>query len=134
MKWDVTVPNDRVEVMVEDGWVTLIGDLDWQYQRAAAEEDVRDLTGVTGVSNKIVLKPSVVAAEIKSDIEVALKRNALVDAQSIKVQADGSKVKLTGTVSSWAEREEAENAAWAAPGVTEVSNLITMSYAAAGTV
>ena len=131
--WDVTVPNDRVKVMVENGWVTLEGNVDWQYQRSNAEDDVINLAGVTGVSNKITVKPTVAPADVKTKIEAALKRNAILDAQHIKVQADGSKVTLSGNVSSWTEREEAEDAAWAAPGVTEVKNNITINYAAAAT-
>lgn len=137
LNWDVTVPNDRVKVIVEDGWVTLDGSVDWQYQKANAEDDVRNLAGVRGVSNNIVLKPvaTVAPAEIKSKIEAALKRSAILDAQSIKVQTEGSKVTLTGNVTSWVEREEAENAAWAAPGVTDVKDLINISYdVAAGVV
>jgi len=126
--WDVSVPSDRVKVVVDNGWVTLEGNVDWQYQRVNAEDDVRKLTGVRGVSNRIVLKPSADPTEVKSLIEAALKRNALLDAQDIKVRTDGSKVILTGTVRSWIERGEAADAAWAAPGVTNVDNLITLSY------
>jgi osmotically-inducible protein OsmY len=131
LDWDVTVPKDHVKVMLEDGWVTLEGNVDWQYQRENAEDDVRYLAGVRGVSNKIVLKPSVVATEVKSKIEAALQRNAVLDARNIKVNTEGSKVTLTGTVRTWIEKDEAEDAAWAAPGVTDVNNLITISYAAA---
>ncbi|HUL10663.1 MAG TPA: BON domain-containing protein [Methylococcaceae bacterium] len=133
LNWDATLPNDCVKVMVENGWVTLEGNVDWQYQRSSAEDDVRYLTGIRGVSNKIVLKPTVAPGEIKSKIEAAFKRSAILDAQHIKVKADGSKVTLSGSVSSWTEREEAEDAAWAAPGVTEVKNSITINYAAAAT-
>jgi osmotically-inducible protein OsmY len=116
---------------VEDGWLTLEGTFDWQYQLSRAEDDVFGLTGVKGVSNEIVVKPAVEPAGVRPKIEAALKRSAILDAQRIKVQADGGRVSLTGNVSSWAERDDAEDAAWAAPGVTNVQNSIAISYAAA---
>lgn len=131
LDWDSSIPVGSVQVTVEDGWVTLEGSLGWQYQRSAAEDDVYGLTGVKGVSNEIVVKPAAQPADIKAKIDAALKRSANLDAQNIYVQAKGGKVMLTGRVSSWAERDEAEDAAWAAPGVTEVQNSITISYAAA---
>jgi osmotically-inducible protein OsmY len=128
LKWDVLVPQDRIKVTVQKGFLTLEGEVDWQFQRSAAERAVLNLTGVKGVSNQITVKPSVAPTDIKERIEAALKRNAILDAQQIKVQADGGKVTLTGTVSSWAEFDEAEDAAWGAPGVCDVKNLITVSY------
>jgi osmotically-inducible protein OsmY len=127
LSWDVLVPADSVSVMVENGWVTLDGNVNWQYQRSAAEDAVRGLTGVTGVSNTIAVKPTVSPTNIKSQIEAALERNAILDAENINVQIDGRKVILTGTVSSWAEREEAEAAAWAAPGVTDLKDSLTIA-------
>jgi osmotically-inducible protein OsmY len=127
LSWDVLVPASSVSVMVERGWVTLEGNLNWRYQRSAAEDAVRGLTGVIGISNRIAVKPTVSPTDIKSKIEAALKRNAILDAESINVQTDGGKVTLTGTVSSWAERDEAEAAAWAAPGVTELKDALTIA-------
>ena len=128
LKWDISVPSDRINVTVENGFLTLEGEVNWEYQRSAAKQAVQYLTGVKGVSNLITVKPKVAATDVKDKIEAAFKRNAILDASQIKVQADGGKVTLSGSVHSWAEREEAESAAWAAPGVNDVKDLIAITY------
>jgi len=130
MKWNVMVPSDKVTVKVSKGWVTLEGEVRWDYQRRAAERAVRDLPGVRGVSNLVRIKPRVEPEHVKEKIEETFKRTAALDANRITVQAEGSDVTLRGTVRSWVERHEAEKAAWAAPGVTSVHNYITVSAAA----
>jgi len=124
LRWDVDVPDQRITIEVENGLVTLKGEVDWYFQRAAAEGNVRKLTGVVGVSNLITIKPSVTAKTIRAKIESALQRRAVKDARKISVEVDGGEVTLRGDVHCWAERENAELAAWAAEGVWQVNDEI----------
>jgi len=128
LEWNIALPGERITVTAEKGLLTLEGEVDWQIQKSGAEGAVRYLKGVKGVINKLTVKPKVAPTDVKEKIEAALKRNAILDAQQIKVQADGGKVTLSGSVHSWAERDQAEDAAWAAPGVSTVRDLITVTY------
>ncbi len=122
LKWNSTVPADQVKVSVERGWVTLKGELPWEYQRRSVEKAIRPLQGVTGIANLIAVKPSVVASGVHTLIEDALTRQAMREAKRVEVSVDGSKVTLRGRVNSWHERNAAQGAAWSAPGVTTVVN------------
>ena len=124
---DVRLPLDQIKVIVENGWITLDGKVPYQFQKEAVARDVRHLLGVIGVTNLITVTPPVLPSEIRSKIEDAFTRNALIDADQIHTETLGNKVVLSGNVSSFAERDEAERIAWAAPGVGDVENNLIVS-------
>ena len=127
LKWDVLVPHNQITVTVFNGFITLEGEVDRHFQKEAAEHAVSRLEGVRAVDNLIVVKPKVEPVEVREKIEAAFKRDATLDAEKIQVSADGSTVTLSGTVRSWTEADEAETAAWAAPGVSTVVSKLTVS-------
>jgi osmotically-inducible protein OsmY len=126
LKWNSLVPDEKIAVAVSNGWVTLKGNVSWEYQRAAAASAVRDILGVRGVTNTIGLEPHVNIPDVKAKIEAALKRSAEIDARRINVAVADGKVILSGNVHSFSERDEARRAAWAAPGVKDVDDRITV--------
>ena len=127
LEWNVALPRDHVKVQVQDGAVALSGEVDWGYQKFVAEVAVRYLMGVVSVSNRITIKPTVEPQDVKGQVENAFRRNALLDARRITIETHGGWVILRGSVRNWAERAEAQWAAWAAPGVSEVENHIIVS-------
>jgi len=127
INWNTAIPDDAVQVKVQEGWVTLTGKVEWQYQKTAAADAVRDLAGVVGVTNRIEIASRASAFDVKKRIEDALKRNAEIEAQAIRVNVlDGGKITLDGKVHAWSERRAAERAAWSAPGVKVVDDRITI--------
>lgn len=127
LAWDVQIPKNQIKVLVEDGWVTLKGQVEWEFQRSGAERNVRNLTGVKGVSNEIKIEAKPVQpSEIKKKIEEALKREAEQEAKKISVIVEGSKVTLSGKVRSIGEKEDARWAAWSSPGVSSVENNLSV--------
>jgi osmotically-inducible protein OsmY len=129
LDWTSSLPTGAVKVVVEEGWVTLSGDVEWQYQRQAATDGVRTLMGVTGVSDLIRIRPSLTSATataVKADIEAALRRTSIADARKISVTVHGNEVTLSGTVHSWDERNMAANSAWGVPGVRNVIDSLTL--------
>ncbi|MCA6100706.1 BON domain-containing protein [Bradyrhizobium australafricanum] len=127
LKAQLPLSHENIKVVVKDGWLTLEGAVEWQYQKTTAENAVRKVKGVKGVTNVISLKPKVEPTDIQRRIQEAFKRNAEVDANRIAVETHGSEVILKGTVRSWIEREEAERVAWSAPGITRVEDRIVVS-------
>jgi osmotically-inducible protein OsmY len=127
LAWNVSVQPDSIQVKVEQGWVTLTGQVEWWYQKDAAERDIRPLHGVVGVSNQVVIKPHVDTSVLGDNIMRALHRSSFVDPTTVHVRADGGKVILSGTVQSFSERQVAAETAWSAPGATSVENDITVN-------
>jgi osmotically-inducible protein OsmY len=127
LRWKSSVPGEEIKVSVSKGWITLEGDVHWQFQKSGAYEAVHHLVGVRGVTNLITVKPRASATEVKSRIEAAFRRSAEVDAQKVQVETHDGRVMLRGDVRSWSERQEAERTAWAAPGVRQVENLIRIN-------
>jgi len=122
LKWNTSIPSDAVRVTVDHGWVTLQGEVEWNFQRSQAEKVIRPLMGVININNEIKLTAKATAADLSRKIEDALKRQALREAQQIHVAVSGNAVTLTGTVHSWQERRAAQGVAWSAPGVRSVVN------------
>jgi osmotically-inducible protein OsmY len=122
LDWNIAVPKGRIKARVENGWVTLEGDVDWNFQKEAAERSVRSITGVKGVTSLITVRVRPTPSDVKQKIADALERGAQFDAERITVEVDGNKAILRGTVRSFAERRDAERAAFNAPGITEVEN------------
>lgn len=127
LKTELPYSSENIKVIARDGWLTLDGAVEWNYARERAEAAVKRVRGAKGVTNSITLKPKVAPVEIRRKIEDAFRRSAELDASRVTVEANGSEIVLRGTVKSWAERQEAERAAWAAPGVTRVDNRIAIS-------
>ncbi len=128
LEWSTYWPKDQIKVVVENGWITLSGELGWEYQRQAAVRAVRGLMGVTGVSSQIVLNPPDALTPVKTEIEAALKRRVHSDARYIVVDVEGAAVTLSGTVRSWAERDAARNSAWSTPGVHSVTDSLRIVH------
>ncbi|HXU28599.1 MAG TPA: BON domain-containing protein [Bacteroidia bacterium] len=126
LKWQSAVQEDKIKVKVENGWVTLEGVADWAFEREAAELTVRNLTGIKGVSNLVTIKPAIMTNDIKQKITDAFQRSATIDSGKINIEVTGNKVTLKGKVSSWTERNDAENVAWNAPGIVTVDNKLTV--------
>jgi len=127
IRWNSAIPDERLQIKVQDGWVTLEGEVDWQYQKEAAQSAVRKLAGVVGINNMLILKPKEAPENIKERIEAAFARNAALDSRKLRVTVEGKAVKLEGHVHQWLERKAAENAAWSIPGVTHVENYILIA-------
>lgn len=127
LRFNVSIPHERIQVTVEDGWVTLDGEVEWQFQKSTAENAIKYTMGVKGITNRISVKPRISAADVKTKIEGAFARRAQLDANQIKVESIDNKVVLRGNVRSWQAKDQAEQAAWSAPGVSSVENNVVVT-------
>jgi osmotically-inducible protein OsmY len=127
LSWNSTIPDNAVQVKVEKGWVTLTGTVNWHFEKEAAEQEIRALSGVVGVSDQVMVRPTINASDVKDDIEQAMHRSWYYDPNTIQVNAQGGKIKLTGKVSTWNARRLAGSTAWSAPGAISVENAITVT-------
>ncbi|HEU4556170.1 MAG TPA: BON domain-containing protein [Chitinophaga sp.] len=127
LRWNTFVPDDRVKLAIEEGWVTLEGELEWQYQKESAANAIKDLIGVRGISNLIKVRPNISAVVVKDAIKKALERSAYIEAAGINIMTDGGNITLKGKVRSWGERSEVERAAWATPGVLDVKDELVIA-------
>lgn len=127
LSWDVSVPRDAVQVRVDKGWITLSGEVDFHFQKRLAEENVRRLIGVTGVTDQVAIRPRVDASDLSEDITYALHRSWVLDPKTVTVTAEGGRVHLTGTVQTYHDRQIAVDTAWAAQGVTDVENDLSIN-------
>lgn len=129
LRWDITVPDEKIRMTVRDGWITLEGEVMWQYQKASAERAIRNLVGVRGLTNLIAVRPRRASVfDVSDKIRDALRRSAELDADRITISAHDGAVTLNGTVHSYAERRDAERAAWSAPGVRQVDDRISVAF------
>lgn len=124
--WSMNVPSEQIKVVVEEGWLRLTGEVNWQYQRQAAESAIRNIYGLKGVLNQIIIKPSIAPSDVKNKIIKEFERNAAIDAQNVEVEVMDSRIILKGKVRNWFELQEAVNAAWALPGISMVENHLTI--------
>jgi osmotically-inducible protein OsmY len=127
LKWNSAVTEDKIKVKVENGQVTLDGQLEWDFQRGIVVSEIENLTGVKGITNNITLKNTLPVSDLKQKIKSAFERSAIIDAEKISIEASGSKVTLKGSVRSWKERSDAEMAVWSAPGVYQVDNQLSVT-------
>ncbi|WPP49830.1 BON domain-containing protein [Catalinimonas niigatensis] len=128
LRWNVNVPDDKIKIIVNQAWITLEGEVDWSFQKIDAEDAVENLTGVKGVTNSIVVKPTIKSSNVSEHIKNAFRRYAQMDAEKITVEVEGSKAIFRGKVRSYAEKKDAERGAWLTPGIVKVENHLEIFY------